>query len=495
MAWETLDDVPKALQDHAHITYGYGTNKIWGVFPVTNDEATYAAYYGPLDGVSPSWTVQDPDGFAYEMTQISITFEWIEGELFVIGNEDGDPVMYFYDVSEDDWDSDEPPFSLNNGACIAYQPNGNYNTQMNPVPGWIYCLPAGSNDFWRYAIPTSQPNVALDGIYPGSGAVIADQTPLFQWGNTASPQYRLLVSSNALFGDTVLDEVVSNPEYQTTTGLANDSYYWKTAAWVSSAWSWSLAHNFELNGGWTQLADVAYSVGNGAALAYYDDDNGHDSIIAFLGGGNKYFYAYSIWPTGWTQKHSTDDWAQYNGTSLATPSPTGNYPWASFYGQSTNDYPYYFDVFADPPDWVEFVVPGGGFPEFIGTNASMTLAPGYVYLAVGNRNFYRLDPPSLGFDGGMAASATRPPTPRAHAVARYDAVEVEYQLPVAGHVRATLHDAVGRQVGTLDAGQQKPGVHRLSWNQDCDGRKLSAGAYFVLLDMGTSQARLKAVVR
>jgi hypothetical protein len=47
----------------------------------------------------------------------------------------------------------------------------------------------------------------------------------------------------------------------------------------------------------------------------------------------------------------------------------------------------------------------------------------------------------------------------------------------------------------LDAGEQKPGSHRLSWNQDSEGRKLSAGAYFVLLDMSTEQIRLKAVVK
>ena len=62
-------------------------------------------------------------------------------------------------------------------------------------------------------------------------------------------------------------------------------------------------------------------------------------------------------------------------------------------------------------------------------------------------------------------------------------------------LRATLHDAVGRHVGILDAGEQQAGTHRLSWGQDSEGRKLSAGAYFVLLDIGTEQARLKAVVR
>ena len=49
---------------------------------------------------------------------------------------------------------------------------------MNPVPGWIYLLPGQGTGFYRYAIPTSLPNVALDGIYPGQSAVIADLTPL-----------------------------------------------------------------------------------------------------------------------------------------------------------------------------------------------------------------------------------------------------------------------------------------------------------------------------
>jgi hypothetical protein len=38
-------------------------------------------------------------------------------------------------------------------------------------------------------------------------------------------------------------------------------------------------------------------------------------------------------------------------------------------------------------------------------------------------------------------------------------------------------------------------MHRLSWDRDNEGRKLSAGAYFVLIDIGTEKARLKAVVK
>ena len=109
-------------------------------------------------------------------------------------------------------------------------------------------------------------------------------------------------------------------------------------------------------------------------------------------------------------------------------------------------------------------------------------------------NFYWVDPPSALMDGGQAG-ATRTGIVRTQVIARFDGVEVEYQLPTSAYVRATLHDAVGRQVGVLDAGEQRPGIHRLSWDRDNEGRKLSAGAYFVLLDMGTEQARLKAVVR
>jgi hypothetical protein len=84
---------------------------------------------------------------------------------------------------------------------------------------------------------------------------------------------------------------------------------------------------------------------------------------------------------------------------------------------------------------------------------------------------------------------------KAHAVTVRDGVRVEYQLPTSARVRATLHDAVGQRVGMLDAGEQKAGMHRLSWKSDQEGRELGAGAYFVLLHMGTEQARLKAVVR
>ena len=97
--------------------------------------------------------------------------------------------------------------------------------------------------------------------------------------------------------------------------------------------------------------------------------------------------------------------------------------------------------------------------------------------------------------GKCPASAPLAGTARAQVIASRDGIEVEYQLPAAARVRATLHDAVGRQLGVLDVGSQQPGTHRLSWNQGRGGRSLASGAYFVLLDMGMEKATLKAVVR
>jgi hypothetical protein len=94
---------------------------------------------------------------------------------------------------------------------------------------------------------------------------------------------------------------------------------------------------------------------------------------------------------------------------------------------------------------------------------------------------------------GQLSSGTCAARTRARVITRSSGFGVEYQLSKTARVRAMLHDAVGRQVGLLDVGEQSPGLHRLSWSADGEGRKLSAGAYFVLLDMGKEQTRLKAV--
>lgn len=501
IAWQSRDAVPSPAEvgTGAHITWG--ADGVWGMFPTDDaeDPATYVGFYDPPND---AWTLLD-EPMEWEYLQYTgLTFQWMEeGVLFGIGEYDGDAYLYFYSLYSQEWDSydidEQTEFALGGGACIAYQPNVNYTRQMNPVPGWIYCLPGGeTQEFWRYAIPTSLPNMALDGIYPGSGAVIADQTPLFQWADTTQQQHRLLVSTNSLFSDTVLDKVTSNPEYQDSSVLANGTYYWRTAAWAGSAWSWGLAHSFELEGGWQQLANIPGAASAGAAIAYDADYFGHQSIIAFRGGGNSNFYEYSIVGQSWSTENATT-MDEDPGTSLTTHDPTeqaGFYPWSAFGASTTSDNPWYYN-----DAWTEWVSPSPNplynsyFPEDLGPEASMVYGQNHLmYLVVGENHFYRVDPPGTLMDGEQA-TGVRSIRGRAHIVIGHAGVEVEYQLSTASHVRARLHDAVGRQVGSIDAGEQKPGTHRLSWGRN--GHALSAGAYFVLLDLGTSQSRLKAVVR
>ena len=49
--------------------------------------------------------------------------------------------------------------------------------------------------------------------------------------------------------------------------------------------------------------------------------------------------------------------------------------------------------------------------------------------------------------------------------------------------------------GSREQLEKEIDMYRTSWDRDREGRRLSAGAYFVLLDTGTEQVRLKAVVR
>ena len=439
------------------------------------------------------------------------TFQWMEdGALFVLGTEDGYPALYCYSLYDEEWGYEDIEFNLNAGACIAYQPNVNYNSQVYPVPGWIYLLSGNSRDFYRYAIPSLRPPVPLNGIYPGQSAVIADKTPHFMWVNTGAAQYRLQVSTNPNFTTTVIDVTVSVSEYQATSALSNDAYYWRTGTPnMFGAWTWSSTHSFEIVAGREPLTDITSPVGEGAAMAYDGDYFGHQSIIVLIGGGEKGFYEYDIVQDEWNPEHDapTDVIA---GTSLTTHDATegpGLYPWAAFGGAGTSDNPWYYDK--SIPDWVEWeshpVPPNppyeSYFPQWLGPGASMAYGPNhYQYLIVGENaqgtprnNFYRVDPSEI--EDGQQASTTRTGIARMHVVAGYDDVGVEYQLRALAHVRATLHDVLGRQVGVLDAGDQQSGMHRLSWDRDSEGRKLSAGAYFVLLDIGTEQVRLKAVVR
>jgi hypothetical protein len=378
------------------------------------------------------------------------------------------------------------------------------------VPGYIYCLPGNGTEFWRYWIDPPS-HITVHGLFPPDGSTIADQTPLFQW-NPASPyQYRLQVAADPNFSSCVIDEVVYAPEYQTTSKLANDTYYWRIGLPNGINWLWGATYSFVLEGGFVRLQnDIPDTVRDGAAMAYEADPWcwEHPSIIAVVGGGSYGFYKYDMVYKTWTGTDELDDTPkpQYAGTSLTTNDPTGEFglwPSAAFGGSSIHDRPWSYNVQDDT--WIEY--PDSvfdSFPQPLGPGASFVcgLRP-YSYLVTGEqggnptRYFYAIDPKHMKkpHKGGSQAGDIHSGSVRAQVIPHFDHIEVEYQLPAAAHVRATLHDAVGRQVGVLDAGSQQPGTHRLSWNRDGDGGRLSSGAYFLLLDMGKEQVRLKAVVK
>ncbi len=513
VAWDSLPPVPEpaVVEPGTRITWGH--NLVWGMFPTTDSDETYVEYYDP-DANPPQWGILEQSMETAWLGHTSLTFQWTElPHLFGIGaDEDGDAKLYWYDVYADQWDysdiDEEAEFALGNGACIAYVPNLSWDEWDYPVPGWIYCLPGGGMSFWRYHIGAdSFPDISYYGCYPGPGATIADQTPPFQWDPYILPtQYRIQVATDQYFMIIVIDTVISTPAFEPTEKLDNNTYYWRSAAWVNGAWSWSGSHTFLLQGGWEQLDDdVPSAVGTGASMAYDGDAfNNFPALLVLRGGTTKDFYEYNLSTGQWIDTLEDAPVNVQAGTSITTHDPTGEwaaYPFAVFGDSDTLDFPYHYYTDA-VPHWVPFDTLDeqdplfyARFPEHIGPEASMTSGPGRMnYLVVGENHFWALEPPPEPREG-VQSRAMRSVKANAHVVYSLNGMEVEYQLPAAARVRATVHDAAGRQVASLDAEAQTSGTHRFGWTCDKEGKKLSAGAYFVVLDAGERQARLKAIVQ
>jgi len=357
------------------------------------------------------------------------------------------------------------------------------------------------------------PDVNVYGyLYPGSGAVIADPTPPFRWSPATTAQYRLQVSPDSNFGpgSIVIDQVVSTNEYQSTTPLSDTTYYWRTATWNQGGFwdAWPIGyHHFTKHPGWDSLPNIDHNALNGARLAYCDADRpfDHDAIVAMYGGDDRLFSEYSIGGGYWTSL-TTTPWDLTVAASLTTTLDTvvggdeAGYRIYTAFGHSVEgDCPYYYRT-GDPDGWYALDdddtsdIYNTHFPDDIDPGSSMALgANDMMYLTTGSgQRFYGVSVSRFG--GGEQARTVPGGRGKAQAVTVREGVEVEYQLPAAAHVRATLRDVVGRRIGFLDAGELKAGTHRLSFNRDNEGRRLSTGAYFVLLDMGREQARLKAVV-
>lgn len=265
--------MPFGVENGAGIVFGAG--RIWGIFPDQDRDRTGFAVYNHGSG---QWLLPPDSVFEY-LANTALSFQSLEnGVVFLVGNEPGAlPALYAYDLTRRSWAREpinQPSFQLGPGVSLAHVPNLDYNRQLYPVPGWLYCLPGDPDNpkqFWRYSIPTSLQDTAIDGISPGEGAIIADMTPLFLWepapGQLAG-EYWLQAAAESTFTTLLVSVQTGEPSYQTEERLPNGTIHWRTAYRQNGGqWTWGSVHSFELQGGWIRLAEIPAPVGAGAALA------------------------------------------------------------------------------------------------------------------------------------------------------------------------------------------------------------------------------------
>ena len=313
-----------------------------------------------------------------------------------------------------------------------------------------------------------------------------------------------MISTDPLFSATGTDVVVSATQYDVTNPMENGTYYWRTGTQNELSWSWSSTHSFDLEGGWTPLADIPVAVSSGAALAYEKDYYGPACLIALVGGGGHGCYHYIVSQDTWVESSWTVPY-QNVGTALVTHEAAGpaplNWPgpWAIF--GEWSDCPYYHGLHFG---WWADTLPDHALPQSLGPGASLAYSVEsdrpYLYLIVGEsagtarNNFYRLALP-VSEDGGEQAGSVQPASAAARLINGSGKVTVEYELSAPARMKATVFDAVGRQIKVLHSGPQPAGVHQLCWDTEASDHRTCSGAYFIVLNTGDEQVRLKAVVR
>ena len=72
---------------------------------------------------------------------------------------------------------------------------------------------------------------------------------------------------------------------------------------------------------------------------------------------------------------------------------------------------------------------------------------------------------------------------------------IGYQLPKSGNVQIAVCDPIGRIVNTLVDGYQNAGIHTVTWDgSDKAGKKISAGVYFIKVEVGEERYTGKVVL-
>lgn len=492
--------MPVPVQRWACLTYSYSEygsrsyDTVWGVFPAPAYGKTWFLYYDCVDG---HWHYPADSVINRDMKQTALTFQWLEeGVVYLVGQTlDGDN-LFWYPLNEGRWHSKPiTAFALGPRPGLAYKANPGYNQQLEPIPGWLYCLAGGGQQFWRYWLPSSYPPVTVDGIYPAQGALIADQTPVFIWQEEgAAIEYRLVVATDPQFSNTVINVITTVPQYQVETRLANGDYYWQTASRsAGSGWKTGPVHSFRLQGGWERLADIPTRVGDGGALAYCGKFFGtsSDIFIAFVGGGDTVCYAYVDEYNRWVRLYSEEYVPPQNiGAALSAINDDGAGDIFAIFGQG--DYNLYRYA------WVRWINTGG-LPEPFGPGASIAAKKQentcyrLVYLTTGegmgrpDNHFWLIrvlwDQELHSFSGAQADMSNS--FNRSKVLITSTGVPLCYNISMGRdqNSRLVLFDGMGRRIFRLNAGQH------ITWKPD------NSGVYFLLLDQEQRRCRIKIVVR
>ncbi len=185
------------------------------------------------------------------------------------------------------------------------------------------------------------------------------------------------------------------------------------------------------------------------------------------------------------------------GSGVDYPGP-GVTCWTAWHGQNTN-------VVDGEGNLLARLGPGDYVMDFAAVNATRTLT------AYTNINTYAWLPDlSIFNEGVLPLNTTSVPDPRAGGssrslelsarspVASGGEASISYTLPEAGYARLGLVDPEGRLVASLVDGSVSAGAHQVSgWRAvDSRGRPLSAGVYFLRLQVGkTTNSERLVVIR
>lgn len=515
---ETLDE-PVFVAGRGFV---FGGNRIWAVYSVDHDAdeqeedwATYV-YVHDQDDDEWDWLWEDEDA---QLLHSALVYLPYHGRLFFVGervdgNQNSDMLYFQFDITEEEMESDNVPFELGPGAALAYRPGPVHSHPLHG--GWVYCFPGAGDEFWRYALPHF-PDQAVDGICPPANATITHPTPPFQWVAPALPSYAghcLILARDQGFNDTVFcteqdidfNAVNSAASYQCAVPLDPGTYWWKAGADDGTGYTWTQVRSFEVEAlGWAQLDDLPFSAGAGASLAY-DHQNYYEqatrNLLALPGGNSRAYWRYNPAQDTWLLSDSTPRRQGADG-HMATPLyseavGTRGEPWAIF-ADGTQDRSLFYHKKGENKWEDEYHQlprrPRAGaaiIPAYHDGDDWVYYVPGY--LSIGGDDFYRLKvTKNQGTIGGGQTGASLPMTANAHIIGQGEELALSYRLKAPGLVRVLVCDVAGRVVATLASGEQAAGTHELRWSPKASGAR--TGAYFVVLDAGPQQARLKTVVR